>query len=133
MSPSISLLDDGIGLVLESAADGLATLRLDPASLAVVDDQEPSFIHGGALATCVDTAAWYAAESASHGSWVISSLQLDCLRLARAEQHVVRATCRKAGRTLAVADVEIVAADDPDRVVALGRVTLANAAGKGAT
>ena len=68
------------------------------------------FIHGGALATCVDTAAWYAAESASPGSWVVSSLRLDCLRLARTEPHIVRATCRKAGRTLAVADVEIVAA-----------------------
>ena len=128
MSSSISLLDDGIGLVLESAADGQATLLLDPAGLAVVDDQEPSFIHGGALATCVDTAAWYAAESASPGSWVVSSLRLDCLRLARAEQHVVRATCRRAGRTLAVADVEIAVVGAPDRIVALGRVTLANSA-----
>ena len=127
MSALISPLDDGIGLTLESAVDGHAVLRLEPAGLAVVDDEDPAFIHGGALATCVDTAAWYAAASASPGSWVVSSLQLDCLRLARPEPHGVRATCRKAGRTLAVADVEIVAASDPDRVVAVGRATLARA------
>ena len=129
MSTPISALDDGIGLVLEEAAAGVAVLLLEPASLAVVDDEGPPFLHGGALATCVDTAAWYATESASPGSWVVSSLTLDCLRLARAEPHFVRATCRKAGRTLAVADVEIVAVSDPSRVVALGRATLARAAG----
>ncbi len=129
MSAPISPLDDGLGLVLEEAAAGVAVLRLEPSSLAVVDDEEPPFLHGGALATCVDTAAWYAAESASPGSWVVSSLTLDCLRLARAEPHLVRATCRKAGRTLAVADVEIVAVSDAARVVALGRATLARATG----
>ena len=128
MSEPLSRLDDGVGLVLESATDGAATLRLTPAALAVVDG-EPSFLHGGALATCVDTAAWYAAESASPGGWVVSSLALDCLRLARAEPHVVRATCRKAGRTLAVADVEIAAASDAKRLVAVGRATLVRSPG----
>jgi uncharacterized protein (TIGR00369 family) len=128
VSGSISPLDDALGLTVERAADGVAVLRIEPGALAVVDDEEPPFLHGGALATCVDTAAWYAAESASPGSWVVSSLQLDCLRLARPEPHTVRATCRKAGRTLAVADVEIAAASDPERVVALGRATLARAA-----
>ncbi len=103
VSASISPLDDGIGLVLESAADGQATLRLDPTGLAVVDDQEPPFIHGGALATCVDTAAWYAAR-ALPGSWVVSSLQLDCLRLARPSRtscapHVARRDARSRSRT----------------------------------
>jgi uncharacterized protein (TIGR00369 family) len=125
---AITPLDDGLGLVLESAADGLATLRLEPSELAVVRE-EATFLHGGALATCVDTAAWYAAESASPGSWVVSSLTLDCLRLAGAEAHLVRATCRKAGRTLAVSDVEIVSAADPERVVALGRATLVRTEG----
>ena len=128
MSAGISPLDDGIGLAVEAVGEGRVTLRLDPTELAVVRDQEPHFLHGGALATCVDTAAWYAVDSASPGSWVVSSLTVDCLRLARAEPHVVHATCRKAGRTLAVADVEIVAAADPERLVALGRATLARSA-----
>jgi uncharacterized protein (TIGR00369 family) len=130
VSAPITPLDDGLGLTLSSAADGRAELRLRPLPLAVVvEDETPPFLHGGALATCVDTAAWYAADSASRGSWVVSSLALDCLRLARAEPHVVRATCRKAGRTLAVADVEIVSESDPARVVAIGRATLARTGG----
>lgn len=128
MTDPISRLDDGVGLILEGAADGVAVLRLTPAELAVVDGKPP-FLHGGALATCVDTAAWYAAESSSPGSWVVSSLALDFVRLARAEAHLVRATCRKAGRTLAVVDVEIAAVSDPERVVALGRATLARSPG----
>jgi uncharacterized protein (TIGR00369 family) len=125
----ITPLDEGIGLTLERADAGEAVLRLDVTALAVVPDGEPPFVHGGALATCVDTASWYAAESASPGSWVVSSLSLDCVRPAHAEPHVVRATCRKAGRTLAVADVEIFAASDPARLVALGRATLVRSEG----
>jgi uncharacterized protein (TIGR00369 family) len=125
VSGSISPLDDAVGLTLVSADGGNAVLRLAPGEAAVVAEERQPFLHGGALATCVDTAAWYAADSASPGGWVVSSLSLDCLRLARPEPHVVRATCRKAGRTLAVADVEIAAEADPTRVVALGRATLA--------
>lgn len=125
--PTESPLDDAIGLRLESAANGVALLRLDATAVAVAEDAGTAFLHGGALATCVDTAAWYAADSAAPGSWVVSSLGLDCLRLARPEPHVVRATCRRAGRTLAVVDVEIASDAAPDRIVALGRVTLARA------
>jgi uncharacterized protein (TIGR00369 family) len=130
VSDPISPLDDGLGLTLRNAASGAAELLLDPGALAVVEEGGPPFLHGGALATCVDTAAWYAVDSASPGgTWVVSSLSLDCLRLARAEPHLVRATCRKAGRTLAVADVEIVPEADPGRLVAIGRATLARSEG----
>jgi uncharacterized protein (TIGR00369 family) len=130
MSPSAeSPLDTALGLALEAASEGVAVLRLEPGPVAVAGDEGVTFLHGGALATCVDTAAWYAVDSASPGAWVVSSLQLDCLRLARPEPHVVRATCRRAGRTLAVADVEITAAGGASRVVALGRVTLARPPG----
>ena len=91
MTGSISPLDDAVGLTLVSADGGTALLRLEPGEAAVVADEEQPFLHGGALATCVDTAAWYAADSASPGGWVVSSLSLDCLRLARPEPHLVRA------------------------------------------
>ncbi len=130
MTGSISPLDDAIGVTLLSAEEGTAVLRLTPGgTAAVVADEEQPFLHGGALATCVDTASWYAADSASPGGWIVSSLALDCLRLARPEPHVVRATCRRAGRTLAVCDVEIAAEADPERPVALGRATLARRPG----
>lgn len=125
--PTESPLDDAIGLRLESASNGVALLRLDATAVAVAEEAGTTFLHGGALATCVDTAAWYAADSAAPGPWVVSSLGLDCLRLARPAPHVVHATCRKAGRTLAVVDVEIVAETEPGRIVAVGRVTLARA------
>ena len=60
-----SKLDKAIGLTLESATEGAVTLRLDPGELAVVAEDDLTYLHGGALATCIDTAAWYAAESAA--------------------------------------------------------------------
>jgi acyl-coenzyme A thioesterase PaaI-like protein len=127
LPPVASALDGAIGLTLEQARGGTATLRLDPGPAAVVEDESP-FLHGGALATCVDTAAWYAAESASPGGWVVSSLHLDALRLARPEPHRVLARCLRAGRTLAVVDVEIAPAGETARIVAVGRATLVRTA-----
>jgi acyl-coenzyme A thioesterase PaaI-like protein len=127
-SQSASPLDDALGLALEEARDGTASLLFEPGPLAVVDGDGPAFLHGGALATCVDTASWHAAESASPGPWVVASLQLDALRLARPEPHRVTARCVKAGRLLAVVDVEIASKGEPGRVVAVGRATLARTA-----
>jgi uncharacterized protein (TIGR00369 family) len=124
MPPAIaSPLDGGLGHVLVEALDGVATLRLTPTALAI-GSEEPAFLHGGTLCTCVDTAAWYAACSASEGEWVVSGLSAEFLRPARVEDHRVTARCRRAGRTLAVVDVEIAPWDDPERVVAVGRATL---------
>jgi uncharacterized protein (TIGR00369 family) len=129
VSAGISPLDDGLGLVLESAAGGVAELRLEPTAFALFDYEGTAVLHGGALATCVDTAAWYAADSASPGSWLVSSLAIDFLRPAFAVPHRVTATCRRAGRSLARVDVEVAATSEPERLVALGRVTLARSAG----
>ncbi len=125
LPPVASKLDGEIGLTLESADDGVVTLRLEPGELAVVEEEEREYLHGGALATCIDTAAWYAATSASGADWIVAGLQLDALRLARSEPHRVVARCLRAGRTLAVVDVEIASEMDPARIVAVGRVSLA--------
>ena len=125
-------LDKAIGLTLESATEGAVTLRLDPGELAVVAEDDLTYLHGGALATCIDTAAWYAAEStapsdggSSGGDWVVSALHLEALRLAGDEPHRVTARCLRVGRTRAVVDVEIAAQADPERVLTVGRVSLA--------
>jgi uncharacterized protein (TIGR00369 family) len=118
-----SPLDGALGHVLVEVADGVATLRLTPAPLAV-GSEEPPFLHGGTLSTCIDTAAWYAACSAGGGDWVVSGLAADFLRPARIEVHRVTARCRRAGRAVAVVDVEIAPWDEPERLVALGRATL---------
>jgi acyl-coenzyme A thioesterase PaaI-like protein len=129
LPPVASKLDGAIGLTLESAEDGLATLRLEPGDVGVVEEDERSYLHGGTLATCIDTAAWYAAASASEADWLVTSLQLEALRLARPEPHRVVARCIRAGRTRAVVDVEIASDIEPDRLVTVGRVSLACPAG----
>jgi len=124
LPPVASKLDGALGLTLEGAEDGIATLRLDPGEIAVVEEDEREYLHGGTLATCIDTAAWYAAASASPGDWLVTGLQLEALRLARPEPHSVIARCVRAGRTRAVVDVEITSDSDPERVVTIGRVSL---------
>jgi acyl-coenzyme A thioesterase PaaI-like protein len=124
-----SRLDRAVGLALQHADGGVVSLRLVPGEVAIVDDGDPVYVHGGALATCIDTAAWYAAESAAPGEsdWVVSGLSLEALRLVRDEPHLVTATCRRAGRTRAVVDVEIASEAEPERPLAIGRVSLARA------
>ena len=125
LPPVASKLDGAIGLTLESAEDGVVTLRLEPGEVGVVEEDERTYLHGGTLATCVDTAAWYAAASASEGDWLVTGLHLEALRLARSEPHRVIARCVRAGRTRAVVNVEIASDLDPERIVAVGRASLA--------
>jgi uncharacterized protein (TIGR00369 family) len=123
-----SKLDESLGLTLESADGGVVTLRLEPGEVGVVEEDERTYLHGGTLATCVDTAAWYAATSASQGDWLVVGLQFEALRLARDEPHRVIARCVHAGRTRAVVDVEIASDVDPERIVTVGRASLARPA-----
>jgi uncharacterized protein (TIGR00369 family) len=121
-----SKLDESLGLTLVGAENEVATLRLEPGEVGVVEEDERSYLHGGTLATCVDTAAWYAAASASQNEdWLVVGLQLEALRLARDEPHLITARCIRAGRTRAVVDVEIASEPDPSRIVAVGRASLA--------
>ena len=118
-------LDAALGLSRAPDDGDAAVLRLDPSPIAVGATDPVTYLHGGALATCVDTAAWEAIVRVSNDSWVVADMRLDFVKLARNEAHRVRATARKIGRGQAVADVEITAWDDPSRLVALGRVLLA--------
>lgn len=124
-----SKLDEAIGLSLVSADEGSVVLRLDPGAVAVVTEADLTYLHGGALATCIDTAAWYAAESEAPGDadWVVSGLHLEAMRLARDEPHRVTARCLRAGRTRAVVDVEIASEAEPEKALTVGRVSLARA------
>ncbi len=117
-------LDAAVGLIVLESGPAGALLRLEPTPIAAVDG-EPAFIHGGVLATCVDTGAWAAIDGQRPGeNWVVTDLRLDCLRLGKLEPHLVRSHVRRAGRRLAVVDVEICPEAEPERPVALGRVSL---------
>lgn len=117
-------LDAALGLIRSPDDGEWAVLRLDPSDIAVGATDPVPYLHGGAIATCVDTAAWEAIVRVSADSWVVADMRIDFMRLARNEAHRVRSTARKIGRGQAVADVEITAWDDATRVVALGRVLL---------
>jgi uncharacterized protein (TIGR00369 family) len=118
-------LDAALGLTRAPDEGDWAVLRLEPSDIAVGATEPVTYLHGGAIATCVDTAAWEAIVRVSADTWVVADMRIDFMRLARNEPHRVRSTARKIGRGQAVADVEIAAWDDASRVVALGRVSLA--------
>ena len=121
---SAAPLDQSLGLTRADDEGAWTVLRLEPSDVAVGATEPVTYLHGGALATCVDTAAWEA-MSRDHGtSWVATDMRIDFVRLAKQETHKVRSVARKVGRRQAVADVEIGPWNDPDRVVALGRVLL---------
>ena len=116
-----SPLDAAIGLVAVELLDDAVVLRLDPSAAALGGDVPRPFLHGGTLATCVDTAGWYALEHTSPGAWIAVDLRCDFLRLAGPEPHRVLARTLYAGRTLGTADVEITLWDDPEKLIAVGR------------
>jgi uncharacterized protein (TIGR00369 family) len=116
-----SPLDGAIGLTFLEHDAGVAVLRLEPAAAAYGSDDQ-TFLHGGTLATCVDTAGWYAVVAQRPGTYVAVDLRTDFLRLAGPGSYRVTATCLRAGRTLATADVTIAPWDDPARPCAVGRV-----------
>ena len=87
--------------------------------------EEPEYLHGGALATCVDTAAWYAVVHEREGDWVMVDLRCDFLRMAAA-----RAAPRRGALPARRADARarrraIAPWDQPERAVAVGRAQLA--------
>ena len=102
-----SPLDAAIGLALVELLDDAVVLRLDPPETALGGEDPRPFLHGGALATCVDTAGWYAVEHASPTGWLAIDLRADFIRLAAPVPHRIVGRCLAAGRSLGVADVEI--------------------------
>jgi uncharacterized protein (TIGR00369 family) len=118
-----SPLDAAIGLHFDHVDDqGRPVLRLDSTPTASADDPG-TFLHGGTLATCVDTAGWYAVVTSRPGTYVAVDLRTDFLRLAPPGVYRVTGTTLKAGRTLATADVEIAPWAEPARPCAVGRAT----------
>jgi uncharacterized protein (TIGR00369 family) len=75
-----SPLDDALGFSFIGIEDGEVVCRLSPTHTAL-GTREPPTLHGGALATCVDTACWYAVVEASGAQeWVAVDLSIDYLR-----------------------------------------------------
>lgn len=116
-----SPLDAAIGLAYHGRDGDAVVLRLDPTH-AALGYEDPPMLHGGTLATLVDTAGWYAVMAVAPATWVATDLRCDFLRMADLAPLRVTARCRKAGRTLAVCDVDIAPWDAPAKTSAVGRI-----------
>ena len=79
-------------------------------------------LHGGTLATLVDTAGWYAVMAKAPATWVAVDLRSDFLRMADLAPLKVTGRCLRAGRTLAVCDVTVAPWDAPEKTTSVGRI-----------
>jgi len=84
---------------------------------------EEGLVHGGALATALDTAATFAVISSIGTDASTVDLRLDYLRPALDSQLTVDGVTVRAGRRFAFADATVAAADG--RVIATARGTFA--------
>lgn len=106
-----------LGLRVEELESGTATLALpfDEELLTAA-----GYIHGGAIATLIDTAGDWAVAT-MHGRTVPTiDLRVDYLRTAHAgEDLLARAEVARYGRAISIADMRVT--QGSERVVALGR------------
>ena len=110
-----------LGLSIERLDAEGAELRMpyDPA-LATFGDT----VHGGAIASLIDTAgmvaAWGDDEPSARAAGATVSMSVDYVAAARASDLIARARVVRRGRSLCFMLVEVV--DDDERVVATGQV-----------
>lgn len=105
-------------------AAGVMTMRL-PMTPFVERSSGSTQIHGGAIASLIDTVACFAASCVLRQGVPTISLHTDYLRPAIGTALTARAITRRIGRTVGVIDVDV-SADNGD-LVAVGRACLGTA------
>lgn len=106
-----------LGLELREWDVGRVVFVFAPPALA--RDARSSAVHGGAIATALDTVAGFAVTSSSGYDIFTIDLRCDFLRPAVDGVFSVEGVTVRAGRRLGWADATMYAADD--RAVAIGR------------
>jgi acyl-coenzyme A thioesterase PaaI-like protein len=130
--PDSDLLLAALGVTQLDEPDGDILGYLDPTAVAQ-GSSEQSFVHGGALGTCVEIFGYRAVELAArrkgfHGAeWWPVSFQVELLRVATAQRYAIRGTAERIGKRHAFARVEIAPVDGA-AAVTTGTVLLINAA-----
>ncbi len=117
-----------VPLVVEQVdpANGRFVLRL-PHSPSLGRQADGAQVHGGPIASVIDTAGTFAvAAMVGHGVPTMN-LRIDYLRPAVQTDLIATAVVRRAGRTVAICDIDL--HDDQGRLVAVGRGTWGTAAG----
>ncbi len=108
-------------------AAGTARFRLPFAPEYRRSDKAPGH-HGGVIATLIDVAGDFAvAIKCDTGGVPTINLSVDYLRMAGDVDLIAKARVRRAGRTIAVVDVDV--ETDEGRLIAVGRVTYSTKSG----
>ncbi|KPQ05124.1 MAG: hypothetical protein HLUCCA12_15905 [Rhodobacteraceae bacterium HLUCCA12] len=105
---------------ISASAEGVE-LRL-PVRPEMAGGTNPSFVHGGIIASLIDVAGYSAAACATGNAVPTIALQIEYLRPALAETLDARAVVRQKSRKLVRIDIEVSAGG---KIVALGRGTFA--------
>jgi uncharacterized protein (TIGR00369 family) len=121
---AVSRLHQTLGITATKLVDNQVTLTL-PLNADTERLPNSNQFHGGAIATFADVSG-DAAVIAMTGSGVPTvNMRVDFLRPAPGPMLRAEAVCRRLGRTIAVADVDIF--DGADRLVAVARGTYMSA------
>jgi uncharacterized protein (TIGR00369 family) len=110
-----------LGLELQDWGHGTIALRLRTRP-EVLGHAAINALHGGILASILDTACSMAVVTATGESVYTVDIRVDFLRPATAEIYTIQAKVARLGRTLATADAEVIAEDGQQ--VACGRAVL---------
>ena len=108
----------GLEMVRASAAEVVIRMPFRKELLAG-DDEIGQYVHGGAIASIIDTAGDFAVIAATGYDVPTIDLRVDYLRPVTGGTLTATARAIKAGRSLAVADIEVV--DEDGKAVAVGR------------
>ncbi|MEL7041515.1 MAG: PaaI family thioesterase [Pseudomonadota bacterium] len=112
----------GVKVTEADADQGSVVLRMESRLEIQRIDGSPQ-IHGGPLAALIDTAGDLAVAQAVGGAVPTIDMKVDYLRPVMGDYVLARAQARRVGRTVGVADIEIV--DAEDRLCAIGRAVYA--------
>jgi uncharacterized protein (TIGR00369 family) len=107
-------------VISADAAAGVVEMRM-PLLPHLMRDASVRQFHGGPIASLIDTAGDFAVALAVRGGVPTINFRVDYLRPSAGEYLVARATARRVGRTVGIADVDIF--DDQGRLTAIGRAT----------
>lgn len=119
-----------LGATLEKIEPGCVEIALTP-SPAI--SQQHGFVHGGAISAIADSAAGYAAlstMSADRGV-LTTEFKINLLATAEGERIIARGRVIKSGRTLTVAQTDVVSVTGgKERLIALLTATMMSIEGK---
>jgi uncharacterized protein (TIGR00369 family) len=99
--------------------DGVAEVRM-PFREELVSDPDVPYLHGGVIASLLDTAGDYAVAAQLGRGVPTIDMRVDFLKTAGREPLVAEARVVKLGRSVAIADAEV--RNEQGELLAIGRI-----------